>query len=73
MFVNSIVLASVAIAVSASPLAMPEPEPVNVTQLDVRQVLTTNLYAVWNTQKWETTVARMSNLSLAAKRIILRS
>lgn len=48
----------------ASPLAVAEPESQNSTSLDSRAVLNTQLYAVYNTEKWATTVARKSTLCL---------
>jgi hypothetical protein len=73
MLYNSIILASLATAISASPLAMPDEESFNSTLLNERQVLQTTLYAVWNSEQWETTVAPAVGASDGGEEIVLSS
>lgn len=56
MHFKALTSALVVSLVGASPLAAPEFE--NATSLDTRAVLSTKLYAIYNTVKWETNVAR---------------
>lgn len=71
MFFQCIALALTASITSGSPLlTAPESDAANTT-LDSRQVLTTDLYAVYNTAKWQTTIAPGTGASDGGEEVFL--